>query len=107
MTKSFSIVVPVYYNELNIPDTVPQLLALSETLPEYRLELVFVDDGSGDRSLELLLDFQKQYPETIKVVKLTRNFGSMAAIQAGFLVATGTCVGVIAADLQDPPRAVP
>jgi len=104
MTKSFSIVVPVYYNELNIPDTVPQLLALSETLPEYRLELVFVDDGSGDRSLELLLDFQKQYPETIKVVKLTRNFGSMAAIQAGFLVATGTCVGVIAADLQDPPE---
>lgn len=102
--KTISIVVPVYFNELNIPDTVPRLLSLSSQLPSYRFELIFVDDGSGDRSLSLLLDFRKQYPETIKVIKLTRNFGSMAAIQAGFTVATGDCVGVIAADLQDPPE---
>lgn len=102
--KIVSIVVPVYYNELNLPETIPQLLALGGELPGYRLELVFVDDGSGDRSLELLLDFQARFPETIRVVKLTRNFGSMAAIQAGFTVATGDCVGMIAADLQDPPE---
>ena len=104
MPKRFSIVVPIYYNELNIPDTVPQLLALEREAPGYELELVFVDDGSGDRSLELLLDFQRRYPERIKVVKLTRNFGSMAAIQAGLSLATGDCVGMIAADLQDPPE---
>jgi dolichol-phosphate mannosyltransferase len=68
------------------------------------LELVFVDDGSKDRSLEILLDAQKQHPQQIKVVKLTRNFGTMAALQAGLTVATGDCVGVIAADLQDPPE---
>ena len=100
--KLFSIVVPVYYNELNLPDTIPHLLGLSEQLSDYHIELVFVDDGSGDRSLEILLDFQSRYPDTIKVVKLTRNFGSMSAIQAGFTVASGDCVGMISADLQDP-----
>jgi dolichol-phosphate mannosyltransferase len=99
----FSIVVPIYFNELNIPDTVPRLLALGEQLPGYDLELVFVDDGSGDRSLSMLLDHQRQHPQAIKVVKLTRNFGSMAAIQAGLRAATGDCVGMISADLQDPP----
>ena len=102
--KKFSIVVPVYYNELNLPDTVPQLLALGEKLPQWDLELVFVDDGSGDQSLRILLDFHKQFPQQIKVVKLSRNFGSMAAIQAGYSVASGDCVGMIAADLQDPPE---
>lgn len=101
---TLSIVVPVYYNELNIPDTVPQLLSLAEKLPKYQLELVFVDDGSGDRSLELLLDFQRRFPSQIKVVKLTRNFGAMAATQAGLHAATGDCVGIITADLQDPPE---
>lgn len=102
--KRLSIVVPVYYNEPNLPDTVPQLLALEERLPGYTLELVFVDDGSGDRSLELLREAQRARPDAITVVKLTRNFGSMSAIQAGFAVARGDCVGMIAADLQDPPE---
>lgn len=105
--KTFSIIVPIYFNELNLPDTIPQLLALEEKLPGYRLELVLVDDGSGDRSLNVLLDFRDQYPEKLKIVKLTRNFGSMAAIQAGFTVASGDCVGVITADLQDPPELFP
>ena len=104
MPRTFSIVIPVYYNEPNLPETIPQLLGLVEQIPQCRLELVFVDDGSGDRSLEILRTFQGRYPDTIKVVKLTRNFGSMAAIQAGFTVASGDCVGMISADLQDPPE---
>ncbi|MFL5560253.1 MAG: glycosyltransferase, partial [Gemmatimonadaceae bacterium] len=60
--RVFSIVVPVYFNELNLPDTVPQLLALASKLPDYDLELVFVDDGSGDRSLAMLLEFQREHP---------------------------------------------
>jgi glycosyltransferase involved in cell wall biosynthesis len=102
--KTISIVVPVYFNELNLPDTIPQLLALAEGLPGYILELIFVDDGSQDRSLEILLDARKQFPQQVKVVKLTRNFGAMAALQAGLTAAHGDCVGVIAADLQDPPE---
>jgi len=102
--KTFSIVVPVYFNETNLPDTIPQLLSLADEIPDYRLELVFVDDGSGDNSLKILKKFQSEYPNSIKVIKLTRNFGSMAAIQAGFTVASGDCVGMISADLQDPPE---
>ena len=102
--KKFSIVVPVYYNESNLPETIPQLLALAPNLPGYQLELVMVDDGSGDDSLRILRKFQREFPDIIKVVKLTRNFGSMAAIQAGFTVAAGDCVGMISADLQDPPE---
>ena len=106
MTRSpvFSIVVPIYYNELNIPDTLPRLVALGSSLPGYRLELVFVDDGSKDGSLEALRNAQRAYPDLVTVVKLTRNFGSMAAIQAGLTVATGDCVGMVTADLQDPPE---
>lgn len=102
--KVFSIVVPVYFNEPNLADTVPQLLALAGALQGYKLELIFVDDGSGDNSLNLLLEYRAKHPETIKAVKLTRNFGTMAALQAGLTVATGDCLGVIAADLQDPPE---
>lgn len=102
--KVFSIVIPVYFNELNLPETVPALLRLRESLPGYTLELIFVDDGSKDRSLDLLLSFREKFPEHIRVVKLTRNFGSMAAILAGMSVARGACAGMITADLQDPPE---
>ena len=63
-----------------------------------------MDDGSGDNSLQLLREAQRAHPDVITVVKLTRNFGSMAAIQAGLAAARGDCVGMIAADLQDPPE---
>ena len=103
-TKLFSIIIPIYYNELNLEDTIPELLTLEHKLPGYRLELVCVDDGSGDRSLEILRGFQARYPRSVKVVKLARNFGSMSAILAGMTVARGDCIGMIAADLQDPPE---
>jgi len=101
--KKFSIVVPVY-NEPGLPDAVPRLLALEDSLPGYGLELVLVDDGSRDDTLANLLALQKMHPTKLKVVQFTRNFGSMAAIQAGLSVATGDCVGVVSADMQDPPE---
>ena len=101
-----SIVVPVYFSEANIPDTVPQLLALRDQLGEIELELVIVDDRSEDRSLELLREWQAKYPAVIQVLRLSRNFGSMAAILAGIEAASGDCIGVIAADLQDPPELI-
>lgn len=100
----FSIVVPVYQNEDNLGETIPALLALGERLPDYRLELVFVDDGSTDHSHALLLDAQARHPDSIVVVKLTRNFGQSPAIREGLRVARGRCIGIISADLQDPPE---
>ena len=102
MKRTFSIVVPIYHNEDNIPDTVPRLLALQDQLNDWNLELVFIDDGSKDNSYNLLEKFQAQHPEAIKLVKLTKNFGQTPAIQAGLQHATGDCIGVISADLQEP-----
>jgi len=102
--RRLSIVVPVYFNEPNLQETIPRLRALSGLMPDYDVELVCVDDGSKDRSLELLMEFQRESPDSMTVVKLTRNFGTMAALQAGLMHTTGDCVGMIAADLQDPPE---
>ena len=92
----------MYQNEANLPETVPALLGLRALLPGYGLELVFVDDGSRDRSFAVLSDFAARYPETVRVVKLARNFGQTPAIQAGLRHARGDCVGVISADMQEP-----
>jgi len=101
--KKISIVVPIF-NEPNLPDLIPRLLALKEKVPDNEFEFIFVDDGSKDKSLEILLKFREKFPKEIKVVELTRNFGSMAARQAGLKVSKGDCVGIISSDLQDPPE---
>jgi len=100
--RRFSVVVPVFQNQPNLADTIPRLLELRGVLPEYEIELVFVDDGSTDGSMELLLQAQARNAADIRVVKLTRNFGQTPAIQAGLRYATGDCVGIISADLQEP-----
>src|SRR5688572_4940364 len=100
--RRFSIVVPVFQNEANLPATVPRLLALRDRLPGYELELVFVEDGSRDGSFAALQEFARAHPRHVKVVKLTRNFGQTPAIQAGLRHASGDCVGIISADLQEP-----
>jgi dolichol-phosphate mannosyltransferase len=69
------------------------------------LELIFVDDGSGDNSLEELLKIKKQRMDT-RVIKLTRNFGAVHASKMGFRFVTGDCFLVLAADLQDPPELI-
>ena len=100
--RTFSIVVPVFQNEESLEETFSRLLALRSQLSDYDLELVMVDDGSRGRSFEILTEYAQRYPETIKLVKLTRNFGQTAATQAGLKHATGACVGIISADLQEP-----
>jgi len=101
--KKISIVIPIF-NEPSLPETIPHLLELKEKIPDYEFELIFVDDGSNDNSLDELLSFREKYPNDIKVVKLTRNFGIHGAVRAGLKIASGDCVGVISADLQDPPE---
>jgi polyisoprenyl-phosphate glycosyltransferase len=101
----FSIVVPVYQNEKNIPETVPALLGLAGHLGAHELELVFVDDGSKDRSWAILLEYVQIHPKQIRAVRLSRNFGQTAAIQAGLRHAKGDCVGIISCDLQEPHEA--
>jgi dolichol-phosphate mannosyltransferase len=102
-----SVVIPVYQNELNLPSTHTELSSelarLSSTI-EY--ELVFVNDGSTDASLDVLHDLQRRDPSHVAIINLVRNFGQVPALLAGFREARGDCVVVISADLQDPPSLI-
>lgn len=103
-----SIVVPIYFNAPNVPLTWRALAAAMERLPgDLDWEVVFVDDGSGDDSYQALLAVHDEAPERVRVVKLTRNFGQVAAILAGLHLAQGDACVVMSADLQDPPATCP
>jgi polyisoprenyl-phosphate glycosyltransferase len=103
--KTLSVIIPVYFNAESLP---PLFIALTDVECKLQargvaLELIFVNDGSRDRSLEELLSIKRQRPLT-KVVSLTRNFGVMAANKVGFKFVTGDAFAILAADMQDPPE---
>ncbi len=102
-----SVVVPVYYNEESLPFLFSDLLVIEKKLEEMKmeLELIFVDDGSGDNSIRELIKIKQQRPDTL-IVKLTRNFGAVHASKTGFRFVTGDCFLILAADLQDPPELI-
>jgi dolichol-phosphate mannosyltransferase len=101
-----SVVVPVYFNAATLPELVARLEAVAERLQPTEVELVFVDDGSGDESYAILQELGAQDPR-VRALRLSRNFGSNAAILAGLAHARGDAVVVLAADLQDPPELIP
>jgi undecaprenyl-phosphate 4-deoxy-4-formamido-L-arabinose transferase len=101
-----SVVVPVYNEEANIPELVPRLFAVLDTL-DRPSEVICVDDGSRDRSLDVLRGLVDRYPDRLRVVELSRNFGQHPAILAGFAIASGDVIVTIDADLQNPPEEIP
>jgi glycosyltransferase involved in cell wall biosynthesis len=98
-----SIVVPVYKNEENVPRLLRELAPLADRLDED-LEVVFVVDGSPDGSARLLHESLPAWPVRSQLIELSRNFGSFSAIAAGLQAARGDRMGVLAADLQEPPE---
>lgn len=101
-----SVVVPVYFNAATLPELAGRLAAVAAELQPHELELVAVDDGSGDDSFPVLEQLAARDPR-VRAVRLSRNFGSNAAILAGLTHARGDAVVVLAADLQDPPELIP
>jgi len=106
--KKLSVVVPVYFNEQSLPHLFEALLRIESSLLEknVEMELIFVDDGSGDGSLKELLKIKERRQQT-RVIKLTKNFGAAHASKTGYQFVTGDCFVPIAADLQDPPELIP
>lgn len=98
----YSIVIPVYRNEGSIPSLLRALDGLSSSLGAL-LEVVFVVDGSPDGSFQLLEDQLHAVEFRAKLILLSRNFGAFAAIRCGLSEAEGDFIGVMAADLQEPP----
>jgi polyisoprenyl-phosphate glycosyltransferase len=101
----YSLVIPVYKNEASIPRLLEAIRSLHGKL-DRELEVVFVVDGSPDRSYELLRDLLDTLPCAAQLLGLSRNFGSFAAIRTGLQVARGEFFSVMAADLQEPPELV-
>ncbi|MFL5339706.1 MAG: glycosyltransferase family 2 protein [Gemmataceae bacterium] len=100
-----SVVVPVFHNAASVPDLQGRLSALAAANPGDTFEFVFVDDGSRDDSFAVLETLSRT-DARIRVVKLSRNFGSNPAVLAGLSQARGAAVAVISADLQDPPELI-
>ncbi len=101
------IILPVHNEREVLPSTYDSLSAIRDPLDRdgLRLELLFVDDGSGDGSGEVLDGFAESDSD-VRVVHLTRNFGHQAAVTAGLELADADAVVVMDADLQDPPEVV-
>lgn len=102
----FSVVVPVYYNDTTLEYTEDRIRRLVLEKVPWKGEIVFVDDGSGDRSFEVLCELQKRHPADIRVFKLSRNFGQVNALWCGMSHSPNAVVQ-ISADGQDPIDLIP
>jgi dolichol-phosphate mannosyltransferase len=100
-----SVVVPIYNEEENVVPFHTAVRTVMGTLQEP-WEVIYVNDGSRDKSLSLLLDIQRRDPH-VSVVEFSRNFGHQAALTAGLQVARGDAIMLMDGDFQDPPEVLP
>lgn len=104
--KKISVVVPMYYEEEVVTECYNRLLKAVNNLNDYTYEFIFVNDGSKDKTLELLEEIAIK-DEKVKVISFSRNFGHQCAVTAGLKFVTGDAILIIDADLQDPPELIP
>ena len=105
ITPKYSFVIPVYDEEKTILELYRRVVVVMEQLDES-VELILVNDGSRDRSLQLMRDLQQKDPR-ICYLSLARNFGHQIAVTAGLNFARGQVIVILDADLQDPPEVIP
>jgi undecaprenyl-phosphate 4-deoxy-4-formamido-L-arabinose transferase len=98
-----AVVIPVYNEEENLPALMQRLMPVMQGLGKS-FEIIFIDDGSRDNSLEILKGFTQNSP--VRIVELTRNYGQHAAIMAGFSITLADIVITMDADLQNPPEEI-
>lgn len=104
--EKISIVVPCYNEEEAIPYFYKELTNVFGKMKSYDYELVMIDDGSNDETLNVIRKYAEE-DKKIKYYSFSRNFGKEAAMYAGFCNATGEFVAVMDVDLQDPPSLLP
>jgi undecaprenyl-phosphate 4-deoxy-4-formamido-L-arabinose transferase len=101
-----SVVIPVYNEEANLRELGERLIH-TLTAMGRPFEIIFVDDGSTDRSWQVLSDLNREHPIHIRALQFHRNFGQHQAIFAGFQAARGQVMVTLDADLQNPPEEIP
>ncbi|MEJ2613016.1 MAG: glycosyltransferase family 2 protein [Candidatus Thiodiazotropha sp.] len=100
-----TLIVPVFNESETVSLFIGRIKEIFEEIKEIKLDVVFINDGSADDTLERLLELRNQHGE-IRIVDLSRNFGKEAALTAGLKVASGHVVVPIDVDLQDPPELI-
>ncbi len=100
-----SIIIAVYFNQESLNILFERIKHnVIDKNPHKTFEVIFIDDGSKDKSLDVLFHLKRTYPEYVKIIKFTRNFGQVSAATAGLKMAKGEYIINIDADLQDPPE---
>ena len=103
---NLSLIVPVYNEEENLPLLIEAIQKALAPL-SYTWEVVLVDDGSEDDSLQVLTQLAEKFPDQLRVVSFRRNFGQTAAIAAGLDNARGEIIVLLDADMQNDPADIP
>ena len=106
MKKLIDIVVPCYNEEEVLPLFIEETNKVIVTLPDYRFRYILVNDGSRDRTLDVMRTLASRYP-FVKYISFSRNFGKESAMYAGLKSSAGDYVIVMDADLQHPPKMFP
>ncbi len=101
--KKISIVIPMYYEEEVVNECYIRTKVVLNSLSNYEHEIIFINDGSKDKTLDLLEEIAKE-DKNVKVLSFSRNFGHQAAVTAGLKYVTGDCALIIDCDMQDPPE---
>lgn len=104
--KKVSLIIPCFNEADGLPEFDKEINRMVSGLSDYCFEIIYVDDGSTDNTLQTIRKFSKEQ-EVVKYISFSRNFGKEAAMYAGFCNATGDYVAVMDADLQDPPALLP
>lgn len=105
--KKVSLIVSVYNEEKGLRDFTRVTKEVLSGIPGYEFQMLFVNDGSTDKSGEILSELRAADPETVKVIEFSRNFGHEAAMCAGLDYADGDFLIFMDADLQHPPKCIP
>lgn len=104
--KKITIIIPAYNEEESLPFLYERLDKLMENMKNYDFEILFVNDGSKDKTISIIKELREK-DKRISYVDFSRNFGKEIAMIAGLDYATGDCVIFMDADLQDPPELIP
>ena len=104
--KKISVVIPMYNEEEVIKASYSRIQKVLENLKRYDYEIICIDDGSKDKTLNILQEISKEN-QKVKVISFARNFGHQCAVTAGLKHVSGDAIVIIDADLQDPPELIP
>lgn len=102
---TLDIVIPIYNEEKCLNELFSRLLTLKSQWLDIELNFIFINDGSKDKSCEILSEYAKEH-DFIKVINFSRNFGHQMAVTAGIDYSTSDYIAIIDADLQDPPELI-